>query len=380
LIAIFRIACGLLPVDNAPLLQKVRYHQPGTAPATLIPSPEHVGRKPVISFIEYDAHSIEERTIERIDDIFYCIDTEKVSWINIDGLGDVELLKRLGEQFQIHPLALEDVLNTGQRPKIEDYNGLLFVLLHMIYEGSNEDSAEDELVFEQVSLFLSPKFVITIQEEPGKDVFGPVRQRLKDAGGNIRFMKSDYLAYALIDSVVDHYFPVIESLGDSLDELQDTVLEDPNRETIRELHDYKRAIAKLRRSVWPQREIVGTIMRDESGMVSDRTKPYFRDCYDHTLIILDLLESFRDVTAGVMDLYLSSLSMRTNEIMRVLTVISAIFIPLTFIVGVYGMNFDTKSPFNMPELGWAYGYPAVICLMLGIAIGMIVYFKRRKWL
>jgi magnesium transporter len=361
-------------------LQKLRYHQPGTAPATLIPHPDQVGRKPVITLIEYDAHSIEERTVDRIDDLFYCVDSDKVSWINIDGLGDVEIFKQLGEHFHIHPLALEDVLNTGQRPKVEDYSGVLFVLLHMVYRGEEENEEEDELVFEQLSLFMHPKFVITIQEEHGRDVFGPIRQRIREAGGNIRFMKSDYLTYALVDSVIDHYFPIIEDLGETLEELQDRVVEQPNREMIRDLHDFKRAIGRLRRSVWPQREILGNLMRDESGIISDRTKPYFRDCYDHIVIILDLLETFRDGTAGIMDLYLSSLSMRTNEIMRVLTVVTAIFIPLTFIVGVYGMNFDTKSPLNMPELSWPFGYPLVLCLMLAIAAGMIIYFKRRKWL
>jgi magnesium transporter len=361
-------------------MDRLRYHAPGTAPATLVAAPAHLGRKPVITLIQFDAHSIDEREVGQIDDVFFCFDSDKVSWINIDGLGDVELLRRLGEHFHIHPLALEDVLNTGQRSKLEDYGGLLFIILDMVYRGDPTEG-NDELVFEQISLFMGRNFVITIQEERGHDVFGPVRQRIRDRCGNIRFMKSDYLAYALVDSVIDNYFPIIESLGESLEELEDILVERPSRERILELHDFKRAIAKLRRAVWPQREILGSLVRDETGMVSERTKPYFRDCYDHTLVILDFLETFRDITAGIMDLYLSSLSMRTNEIMRVLTVISAIFIPLTFIVGLYGMNFDPKqSPFNMPELELPFGYPLVLAVMLAIAAGMIIYFKRKKWL
>jgi magnesium transporter len=222
--------------------------------------------------------------------------------------------------------------------------------------------------------------VITIQEEPG-DVFNPVRQRLREAGGNARFMKADYLAYALIDAVIDQYFPIIESLGESMDDLQETVLDEPTRERVRELHELKQLIARIRRAVWPQREVLGRLMREETGLVAPRTKPFFRDCYDHTVTMLDLLDTFREAARNIMDIYLSSISIRTSEIMRVLTVIASIFFPLTFIAGVYGMNFDPKrSPFNMPELEWPLGYPFAICLMLAVAIGMIVFFKRKKWL
>jgi magnesium transporter len=194
-------------------------------------------------------------------------------------------------------------------------------------------------------------------------------------------MKADYLAYALIDAVIDQYFPIIESLGESMDHLQETLLDQPTRERVRELHELKRLISRIRRAVWPQREVLGRLMRDETGLIAPRTKPFFRDCYDHTVIMLDLLETFRDATRNIMDIYLSSISIRTSEIMKVLTVISSIFIPLTFIAGVYGMNFDPKlGPFNMPELEWPFGYPFAICLMLAVAIGMIVFFKRKKWL
>ena len=356
-------------------MDKLRYPPPGTAPATLVVPPEYQGQKPVISLIEYDAHSIEERKIETMDELLPCLDNDKVSWINVDGLGDPEFIQRLGQHFRIHPLALEDIFNIGQRPKVDEYDRQLFIVLDMGYENK-----EGEVVFEQVCVVLAEQFVITIQEEDSGDVFNPVRQRLRDGGGNARFMKSDYLAYALIDAVIDQYFPIIESLGESMEDLQETLLDQPTRERLRELHEFKRLIARIRRAVWPQREVLGRLMRDETGLVAARTKPFFRDCYDHTVIMVDILETFREATRNIMDIYLSSISIRTNEVMRVLTVISSIFIPLTFIAGVYGMNFDPKlSPFNMPELEWPFGYLFAICLMLAVAIGMIVFFKRKKW-
>ena len=357
-------------------MNKVRYHKPGTAPATLVAPSDKEGHKPEVLLIEYDAHELLERKIDHIEEVFPCLDNDKVSWINIGGLGDVEMLKQLGTHFRIHPLALEDMLNAGQRPKVEEYDNQLFIVLQMVY-----DSEDCDIIFEQVCLVLGEQYVITVQEEPGRDVFDPVRQRLRKGTGNARYMKSDYLAYALVDAVVDHYFPLIESLGDSMEEFQQTVLDNPTRKRLRDLHEFRHAIAELRRAVWPQRDVMGRLVRDETGLIDGRTKLFFRDCYDHTVIILDLLETFRDATRNLMDLYLSSLTIRTNEIMRVLTVISSIFIPLTFLAGVWGMNFDRSvSPLNMPELGWHFGYPYALGLMLTVAIGMIIYFKRKKWL
>jgi magnesium transporter len=357
-------------------MNKVRYHKPGTAPATLVSPPDKEGHPPEVSLIEYDTHTILERKIERIEEIFPCLDNDKVSWINIGGLGDAEMLSQLGTHFHIHPLALEDMLNAGQRPKVEEYDNQLFIVLQMVYE-----SEECSIVFEQVCLVLGRQYVITVQEEAGRDVFDPVRQRLRKGTGNARYMKSDYLAYALVDAVVDHYFPLIESLGDSMEEFQQTVLDNPTRKRLKDLHDFRHAIAELRRAVWPQRDVLGRLVRDETGLVEGRTKLFFRDCYDHTVIILDLLETFRDATRNLMDLYLSSITIRTNEVMRVLTVISSIFIPLTFLAGIWGMNFDRSAgPFNMPELGWPFGYLCALALMLAVAIGMILYFKRKKWL
>ena len=367
---------GCRALEGATLMNKLRYSKPGTAPATLVAPLDQEGRKPEISLIEYDAHTIQERKVERIEETFSCPENGKVSWINISGLGDVEILRQVGLNFRIHPLALEDMLNTGQRPKVEEYENQLFIVLQMGYSTNDED-----IVFEQVSMVLGKQFVITVQEEAGHDVFGPVRLRLQQGGGNVRYMKADYLAYTLVDAVVDHYFPLVESLGDSMEEFQERVLNDPTRERLRQLHDFRRAIAELRRAVWPQREVLGHLTRDETGLIEGQTKFFFRDCYDHTMIVLDLLETYRDATRNLMDLYLSSLSMRTNEVIRVLTVISSIFIPLTFIAGLYGMNFDrSTSGLNMPELGWRFGYLYAIGLMLAVAVGMILFFKRKKWL
>jgi magnesium transporter len=292
-----------------------------------------------------------------------------LSWIDVSGLGDVELLRELGRHFRIHPLALEDLLTTGQRPKVDEYEGQLFILLQMVYE----DEAE-EMVFEQVSLVVGKGFVITIQEMPGRDVFDPVRQRLREGAGNLRFMGSDYLAYALIDAVVDHFFPIVESLGESIEDMQQSVLELPTREKLEGVHDFRKALSQLRRAVWPARDVCARLWRDETGLISNRTKPFLRDCYDNTMSIIDLLESYRDAVRMVMDLYHSSLSMRTNEVIRVLTIISTIFIPLTFLVGVYGMNFE-----HMPELHWKYGYLGIWTVMLAVGLGMGAFFKHKKW-
>ncbi len=346
-------------------MQKLRYHQPGTAPATLALTPTLQGQRPAISLIEYDAHHLEERQIEKIENLIDCLNNDQVSWINIGGLGDVEFLKQLGTNLRIHPLALEDMLNTGQRPKIDEFDEQFFILLHMIYQDEDED-----LLVEQVSLVLGRKFVLTVQENPDKDVFDPVRRRIREGGGNLRFMKSDYLAYTLIDAVIDHYFPIIDSMVDSMEDFQEQLLDHPTREHLRKLHDFKRTIWQIRRSIWPQRDILGRLMRDESGLISQRSKPFYRDCYDHTVMILDLVDNFREAVTNVMDLYLSSISMRTNEVMRVLTVVTTIFIPLTFIASIYGMNFDSKA---------SSSYPAVLLVMLIIAVSMIIYFKRKKW-
>lgn len=353
---------------------RLKYHTPGTAPATLTP-PDQAREQPVIMLIQYDNDSIFEGTFDTLEEMMERYDAAKVNWINIDGLGDTELLRKLGNRFQIHPLALEDVLNTTQRPKVEHYEQHYFVISEMIYWNEQR-----ELSVEQLSLFLGENYVITLQEESKHDVFQKVRERLRSGRGYARKMKADYLAYALLDATVDQFYPVLETVGDGIEEIEDELLDRPSKATLRRLYESKRLLLQLRRAAWPQREIFNTLIRDDTGLVCRETQVFMRDCYDHISQIIDILESFRDLAAGLMDVYLSSLGFRTNEIMRVLTVISSIFIPLTFIAGVYGMNFDTKYPLNMPELGWPFGYVFCLGLMAAVAIFMVLFFKRKKWL
>lgn len=353
---------------------KVNYHPPGTPPATLLPR-EGGASTSTIGLIQYDAESILEADFDTFEELLQKYDPKKVNWINIDGLGNIDFLKKLGEHFQIHPLALEDVLNTSQRPKVEHFTTHFFIVSEMIY--FNEES---ELSFEQLSMFLGDSFLLTLQEEHGHDVFEAVRARLRAGRGYARRMKADYLAYALLDAMVDHIFPVLESVGDSIEAVEEELLDKPTRACLRKLYEAKRLLLQLRRASWPQREIFNTLIRDDTGLVTRETQIFLRDCYDHTSQIIDIIESYRDLTAGLMDLYLSSLGFRTNEIMRVLTIVSVMFIPLTFLAGVYGMNFNLDDKWNMPELRWPFGYVYFWCVCLSIVGGMLIFFKKKKWL
>ncbi len=359
-----------------------RHGPPGSSPATLTPHlVDGVPAKPVIHIIEYDRENLAERSNAGIGDLAERLDSRGVTWINIDGLGDVEALSYLGERFNLHPLALEDVLNTGQRPKIEITQDYVFICLQMVYQNS-----ERTVCGEQVSLFLGRNFVITVQEEGDYDVFEPVRERIRSGRGNIRRSRADYLCYALLDSVIDHYYPVLEDLGEAIEEIEDRLLDKPSREMVLTLHEHRRNLTQIRRFVWPLRDVVNSMLHEASGFISPPVRVFLRDCYDHTVQLMDLVETHKELTASLMELYHSSVGLRTNEIMRVLTVITSIFIPLTFIVGVYGMNFAEKShdgrvlPLNMPELYHPYGYVGVMLLMLAIAIGQLILFRRMRWL
>jgi magnesium transporter len=354
---------------------RIKYHAPGTPPATLAHPDGETSRPSEISLIQYDAESIFEGRFNTFDELMERYDPAKVNWINIDGLGSTEVLRKLSERFSIHPLAMEDVLNTTQRPKVERYADHYFIISEMIYQEK-----ERRIAVEQLSLFLGESYVLTLQEESGHDVFEAVRARLRSGRGYARKMKADYLAYALLDATVDQFFPILETVGDGIEDIEEELLNKPSKETLKKLYEDKRLLMQLRRAAWPQREIFSTLMRDDSGLVGEETRVFLRDCYDHTTQIIDILENFRDLAAGLMDVYLSSLGFRTNEIMRVLTVISSIFIPLTFIAGVYGMNFNTDKPLNMPELNWPFGYLFCLGMMATIACGMIMYFKRKHWL
>jgi magnesium transporter len=349
---------------------KTRHSIPGSPPGSLIPSDQATpGAATVLKVVEYHEGELLERVVSSVEELPACDTPGRIHWIEMNGTGHPELLRALGEKYHLHPLALEDVLHTGQRPKVEPYDHYLFIVAQMLYRDE-----EERMCGEQVSMFLGKNLLITIQEDPDLDVFEPVRVRLRGGRGHIRKLGPDYLAYALLDSIIDHCFPILEALGDALEDMEDELVEHPTTECVATLHHYRRALMQMRRLVWPERDVINNLLHDDSGLVSKQTKVFLRDCYDHAVQIMDLIESYRDVTGGMMELYLSAVSQRTNEIMRVLTVMSSIFIPLTFIAGVYGMNFV-----NLPEKDWHYGYFYCLALMATVAGGMLLYFKRKRW-
>jgi len=280
------------------------------------------------------------------------------------------VIEKLGTAFDLHPLLLEDILSTAQRPKFEDYEKSIFLVLKMLRFGDDHQVVETE----QVSLIVGPNFVLSFQERVG-DVFDSVRDRLRSGKGRIRKLGADYLAYSLLDAIVDSYFLVLEKLGERIEDLEEELVSDPSQKTLRHIHTLKREMITLRRSIWPLRELVGGLQRSESPLVAESTRVYLRDVYDHTVQIIDTIESFRDMVSGMLDIYLSSVSNRMNAVMKVLTIIATLFIPLTFIAGVYGMNFE-----HMPELKWRYSYAVVWAVMIGVASIMLAYFRRKKWL
>lgn len=347
-----------------------RHAPPGSPPGTLVIAPD--AAPPTIHAIGYGPDGCAEEAIEDLDRLHGLRDEWPVLWVNVDGFGDHDLLVRLGDMFAIHRLVLEDAVNLGQRAKAERYTDQMFVVARMPRPGSRDT--------EQLSLLLTEGVVITMQESVG-DVFGPIRDRIRTPGARIRSATADFLAYALLDAVVDGYFPVLEGAGDELDALEDEVFHDPDRTTLARLHGLKRDFVNLRKAIWPHREMVSTLQRDGAGLITDETQVYLRDAYDHVVRIIDLTEALREVSADLLNSYLSMVSNRMNEVMKVLTIIATIFIPLSFIAGVYGMNFDSSvSPWNMPELGWRFGYPAALLLMATVAGALVVFMLRRKWL
>jgi magnesium transporter len=342
----------------------------GLSPGTLV----HIGEKKVektrITVIDYDVDQFQEKEVETIEECFPFKDTPTVTWINIDGLHEVEIIEKIGKHFAIHPLIQEDILHTGQRPKMEDMESYIFVVARMLVY--NDETGEIES--EQVSLILGANYVISFQEKVG-DIFDPVRERIRKGKGRIRRMKADYLAYALVDTLVDNYFIILENLGEKIEGMEDELVANPTPETLQTIHILKREMIFLRKSVWPLREVISSLERGESSLIYESTGMYFRDVYDHTIQVMDTVETYRDMVSGMLDTYLSSLSNRMNEVMKVLTIIATIFIPLTFVAGIYGMNFEF-----MPELKWHWGYFAALGLMVVIFIGMVFYFRRKRWL
>lgn len=357
--------------DKRRSVQRRRRTPPGASPGTLIADPAAV--QPVLRLIGYGPDQLEEREIAAVEELRPLIGKWSVTWINVDGLADVALIEGIGELYGLHRLALEDVVNVHQNPKVEDYEDHAFIVTRMIRGGLPP-------VTEQVAMFLGDDFLLTFHERPG-DCFDPVRERIRRHRGHIRERKADYLAYALLDAVIDGYFPVLEACGERLEDLEDRVLDQPSGEHGAEIHDIKRDLLTLRRAIWPQREMINALTRDALAQVSDLTRVYLRDCYDHTIQLLDFVETYREIASGLVDLYLSSVSARMNEVMKLLTIIATIFIPLSFIAGLYGMNFDTRiSPWNMPELSWHWGYPFALGLMALVALGLLLFFRRRGWI
>jgi magnesium transporter len=346
-----------------------RSHKAGLPPGTLV----HVGERKTetvkITILRYDQEQVTEKETSTVDECVTSPGESTVTWINVTGIHCVEVLEKLGACYGVHPLALEDILNTHQHPKVDDYGDHLFIVLKMVYHDD-----QGELVVEQVSLVVGPNFVISFQERDG-EVFDPVRERIRGAKGRLRTAGADYLAYALVDAVVDHYFAVLERIEGEIEDAEEQLLAEPTPSSLHAIHRLKGEMIFLRKSVWPLREAVGNLTRGESALIKEATQVYLRDVHDHTVQVIDTIESFRDTMSGMLDIYLSSLSNRMNEVMKVLTIIATIFIPVTFIAGVYGMNFR-----YMPELQWRWGYPVALAIMAGVIGIMLAYFRRRKWL
>ncbi|OGP69386.1 MAG: magnesium and cobalt transport protein CorA [Deltaproteobacteria bacterium RBG_13_60_28] len=350
------------------LLRK-RAKKAGLPPGSLVYTGEKVDEKVSISIIEYDEQHYQEKEIATFNECLLLQDKPGVTWIKVDGVHAVENLQKLGECYHLHPLILEDILNTDQRPKIEDFDDYIYIVLRLI--NYNQDK---EVTSEQISLILGRNFVISLQESDGA-VFAPILERLRTSKGRIRKSGADYLVYTLMDIIVDNYFVVLEKFGEALEYLEEEVVTKPSTQTLQDIHRFKYDMIMLRKSVWPLREVIGRLERRESDLIQEATGIYFKDVYDHTIVAIDNIETYRDILSGMLDIYLSSISNRLNEIMKVLTIIATIFMPLTFLAGVYGMNFK-----HMPELEWTWGYPASLGLMLGISLTMLFFFRRKRWI
>ncbi|MFH1383110.1 MAG: magnesium/cobalt transporter CorA [Chloroflexota bacterium] len=347
-----------------------RSEKTGLPPGSLVHVGERKAEKVKITILDYDEAQFQEKEAVTVEECFLFKDRPTVTWINIDGLHEVEIIEKLGSHFGLHPLLLEDILNTDQRPKMEESGDYIFLVLKMIYCCEKGGDIEAE----QVSLIFGPNFVISFQEREG-DVFEPVRDRIRKSKGRIRRAGADYLAYALVDAIVDNYFIILESIGEKIEDTEQQLATNPTPETLQFIRELKREMIFLRKSVWPLRELINGLERVESALIHESTGVYLKDVYDHTIQIIDTVESYRDMISGMLDIYLSSMSNRMNEVMKVLTIFASIFIPLTFIAGLYGMNFEF-----MPELKWHWGYFALLGFMALVGVLLVIYFKRKRWL
>ncbi|MDD4294302.1 MAG: magnesium/cobalt transporter CorA [Candidatus Omnitrophica bacterium] len=342
----------------------------GHLPGELIHIGENTGKKVKVSVMDYDPDAFREKTDINIDEALSFKDNNSITWINVDGLHELGIIEKIGNKFGLHSLTLEDIVNTGQRPKFEDFESYIFIVLKMVMF----DDKNKEITAEQVSFILGEDFVVSFQEKEG-DVFDPIRERIRKAKGRVRKMKADYLAYSLIDAVIDNYFSILEKLDDKIEIIEETLISNPEPNTLGDIYKLKRDIIFLKKSIWPLREAVNSLERTESDIISENMGVFFRDIYDHTIQAIDTVETFRDMVSGMLDIYLSSISNRMNEIMKVLTIFAAIFIPLTFIAGIYGMNFEF-----IPELKWKWGYFMALSIMFLLGTGMLFYFRKKKWI
>ncbi len=361
------------PVYHAQVMGRLvrrRMKEPGLTPGTLV----HTGVQKVdrvrTTYLDFDPSHVSEAEVDSVDACFPFKSSPTVSWVNVDGLHEVDLVRRLGEHFGWHPLLMEDIVGTSQRAKVEEYEDHLFVVLPML----RWDAEHNQVDQEQLSMVLGDRYLFTFQERAG-DVFNPVRERIRSAKGRVRSRGADYLAYALMDAVVDSCFQVLEAIGDRTEALEEQLLADSGQSAMIQLHALKRELIAMRRAIWPMRDALAQVVRDEEDMFTPETEVFLRDVHDHAVQVVESVEVLRDVVSGAVDLHLSMMTTRTNEVMKVLTIMASIFIPLTFVVGIYGMNFDW-----MPELRVWWAYPTLLLAMAALAGGMVFYFRKKRWM
>ena len=350
---------------------KTRKRKIGRPPGTMVFIGEQKTDHPHVLLMDFTADHLDEREVKKVEQLAPLRDRTGTSWINVTGIHDTALLEKFGTTFGIHPLTLEDIVNTAHRPKAEEFDTYLYIVMKMLHF----DEAKGLVTSEQVSLILGSHFLISFQEATG-DVFEFVRERIRKGKGRIRTGGCDYLTYALIDAVVDHYYLILEQLGGQIESIEEELLgELPGKQTLQTIHHLRREAIHLRKQIWPLREMVGLLSRGEFEGIQPSTHVFLSDVYDHVIQVLDTVEIYRDMLSGLLELYMSTVSNRMNEVMKVLTIIATIFIPMTFVAGIYGMNFD-----HMPELHWRWGYAAIWAIVVGIAIAMIMFFKRKEWI
>ena len=365
--------CGIDDDDDDELFD-FSYSPPGALPGTLRIPEDALPTE--LFLISYSPEAVHTATIDHPEECRGIGDPQDVSWLDARGLGTETKLLQMSQTLGFHPLMLEDIVNVPHRPKIDFYDGKILIIMQMVRPKPTGSGVSSE----QVSFVLGENFLVTFQEEPEWDSFDPVRDRIRRGNGTIRRQNVDYLAYALLDTIVDSFFPVLEIIGETLEELEEEVVDNPTSQTIEKIHRMRRGLMKLRRYIWPQRSVINGLIRDSDKLISQEVRVYLQDVYDHIVQVVDIIESYREIASSLMDVYLSSINNRMNEVMKLLTVISSIFIPLTFIAGVYGMNFNPeKSPFNMPELEWYWGYAICLAVMATIAALQIYFFWKRGW-